>query len=150
MNHSNIATSAANQAAMDIRLVVVDETRFYSAEIQQKAGRVYQTYAYDASRGYHECDIRPSFELHPLNTTPLNYSDDRQERDALHELLFDANTHAQPRMWYCHDVRRIPSTHSKDYQIVALDDDDSYDVQFERVLDHLRGNVQLELPDNVY
>ena len=150
MNNRNTTTGTDTAAAMDIRLVVVDETRFYPAEIQQKAGRVYQTYAYDAARGYHACDITPSFEMHPLNRTPLNYLEDDDQREALHELLDDANAHEQPCMWYCHAVRRIPATHSKDYRIVALDDDESYAVQFERVLDRLRGNVQLELPANVH
>lgn len=150
MNDMNLSRGDGTQAAMDIRLVVVDETQFYSADITNVGSRVYQTYAFDAARAYHACDISPSFELHPLNRTPANFIEDYDARGALHETLDDVNAGAQPILWYCHALSRIPATHTKAYHVITLDEDEPYDVQFERVLDDLRGNVQLELPANMH
>lgn len=147
MNFENASTAATS---MNLKLVVIEETKYYPPEIQLRAGKVFQTYVYDASVGHHLCEITPSFELHPLNTTPLNHLEDEEQREALHEVLDEANRGSDVRYWHCRAIERIPATHKKDFRVVERDPDEDYEQQFESQLDYLRGNVQLELPAGVH
>lgn len=140
------AILAREALAMDLHFVVFDETRYYSAEIREKAGAVYQTYVYDANTVTHCCEITPSYLLVPLHTQALNYLEDDVARGALDEQLTVANSEADERYVHCRVINRIPNTHKRRYHLVERDLDEEYQKQFDGVLDNLRGNPPTILP----
>lgn len=76
------------------RLVVFDESRYWSEEILKDAGKIYRVYLYDANRPVHCCEITPSYELFPLYSTPLNYLEDDEARDFLEDEIREAEEDA--------------------------------------------------------
>jgi NAD-specific glutamate dehydrogenase len=134
------ALLAGDALPLDLRFVVFDETRYYSAEIREKAGTVYQTYVYDANRAIHCCEITPSFTLVPFYTQAMNYLEDDAAREALDEVIRQANTEAEERYVHCCVVDRIPNTHKRKFHLVERDLDEEYQKQLDSVLDHLRGS----------
>ena len=58
------------------KVVVLNETEYWSDEIRARAGLIYQAYLFDANRHVHCCEITPSYELYPLYATPQNDDDD--------------------------------------------------------------------------
>lgn len=134
------ALLAGDALPLDLRFVVFDETRYYSAEIREKAGKVCQTYVYDANRVTHCCEITPSFTLIPFYTQAMNYFEDDAARAALDEVLTLANAQAEVRYVHCRAIEAIPNTHKRKYHLVERDLDEDYQKQFDSVLDHLHSN----------
>lgn len=159
-NRELIENSARN-GWIDLRIVVVDETPIWSSDVVDRAGKVYCTYAYDAQRVTHACEITPSFEMTPLYSTPLRYLEDEAKREALEEDLRDGQARAGDDVQYMHSRRAeaMPSTHVMAWGCEAIDPEewlrsatagpeDSYRMQFDALVEQLRCNPVLQVPTN--
>jgi len=134
------ALLAGDALPLDLRFVVFDETQYYRADICEKAGKVYQTYVYDANRVTYCCEITPSYMLIPFYTQAMNYLEDDAAREALDEVITLANAEAEEHHVHCRVIDHIPNTHKRTYHLVERDMDEEYQKQFDSVLDRLRGN----------
>lgn len=123
-------------------VVVLDETRNWSENVQQHAGKMYGAYMYDQNRAVHAAELTPSYELYFLCNTPLN-----QVSDEMQQAIFEAGSGSDTDVMYvhCKDIDRLPDTHKHYGQPVDLGDD-TYDEVLEAALEHRRSNVVLDVP----
>lgn len=128
---------------LDLRLVVFDHTVYYREDIQAEAGKIFQVYVYDANRVTNCCEIRPSYELYPLLTQPLNCPESERERDALDELV---GQDTDERYIHCSVIDAIPALRQRPYEVIERDLSETYEAQFESAIEKMRGNPPCVMP----
>lgn len=73
-----------SQNMANFKVVVFDETEYWSPEIVEKAGgKIYASYLFDSSSVTHCCELTPSYYLHHLFSTPLHDTDDGDVGDEI-------------------------------------------------------------------
>lgn len=128
------------------KVVVIDETEYWSDEVQKRAGAVWVAYMFDSLRHVYACELTPSYELWPLYATAWNRTENEELDEELEETL---RLHMTHDVEY-HHVRRIdalPAARVYDYGEETHDEDETWEEVRERIEDYLRGNVQIQFPE---
>lgn len=124
-----------------LKAIVFDHTRYWADDIVARGERIYQTYLFDASRTVHCCEITPSYELHPLYATPLVYDEDGE----LSEEILMHQEH-EIKYYHMHAINRTEPRFIENLGIHQVDEDETVEEAFERLVEHYRGNVVLQTP----
>ncbi|MGF6603989.1 hypothetical protein P3T23_008744 [Paraburkholderia sp. GAS448] len=141
---AGLAQAAAASLDLDIQLVVIDETRYYSDDVLYLAGKVFQVYAYDANRVTHCCEVTPSYQLHPVATQALNCPESEEEREKIDEML---RSELQDVIYmHCRTVEVMSDKYRRAHHMIDRDLDETYDKQLESVLEHIRCNPPCVAP----
>lgn len=138
---------------IDVQLVVMDETEYWSDDIKNRAGKVFRTFFFDAQRVTYCCEPRPSYDLEPLYSNPLNYLEDDTAREKLDTDIMNADSN-ENCYFHCSAIDSMPATHREAWGCIPIDPDegdtpeDGYRKQIDGIREQLQGNVRLELPTN--
>ncbi len=102
--------SSADQNKVDLWVMAVDESQYWSLDARQRAAieRVVTTYLYDDNLDVHMCELTPSIELYPIDTSFWFRDDvDEYERD---EVENELRQHVDNDVTYWHrsDVEKYP------------------------------------------
>lgn len=125
------------------KIVVRNETMYWSEEIQKKAGgAIYRAYLFDANRHVHCCELTPSYELFPLYTTAA--LDD--EEGSVEEEIRCAEDNDVIYI-HCRVLDHTPSAKFHDCGEWTADEDETYDELRERVEEQYRCNVAIQFPE---
>lgn len=124
-----------------LKAIVLDETRYWRDDITARAGKIYQTYLFDASLGVHCCEITPSYELWPLYATPLDEDEEGALRDEI--LLAESD---EIRHFHCRSVDAARPETVQYLGVFEIDPDETRDQTIERLIEHYRGNPVLQTP----
>lgn len=120
-----------------------EETHFWIDQIQERAGRLFGLYLFDANRQVHCCELTPSYEMHFVETVYAKHDDDERVDEKLAEEIREANwVEEDVRYFHCHSVNRDPPGRFYDFGpedpgIAAKVD---YDDLLEGMLEHVRCN----------
>lgn len=87
---------------MKIKSVMIDETEYWSEEIQKAAGKVYQYYIFNPAEVTYCCEITPSYTLIPVYFETEN----RIDEDTFHEMVC-ANLPSPDFYMHCREVDKI-------------------------------------------
>ena len=117
----------------DIRVIAIDETRFWKKEIQDACGKIETVYMYDSSVTTNLCEITPSYEL-----TPLYYVTEKEISDE----LFDSMRSEEMNEIYMHcnvvdELESISSSQGFDFESYGSDE---YKEELESAREYLNGN----------
>lgn len=123
------------------KIVVLDETEYWCESIKQKAGKIYAAYLFDANRPVNCCELRPSYELYPLYTTPLN---DDEAGSVSEEIM--ASESQDVSYFHCCSIDRLSPASFYDIGVETLSADETWEAALERTLDHYRGNHMIDIP----
>jgi hypothetical protein len=125
------------------RVVVIDETEYWDAELVQSAGKIYGVYLYDENRHVHACELTASYELNAFGVDIL-------KNETCPEVIRDEIEHqwqlATERIMYVHTYQ------VEQLRVFKLDTQrckaDEYDECWESILEHYQGNwPYYELPE---
>ncbi|VVE35447.1 hypothetical protein [Pandoraea terrigena] len=141
---AGLSQAAETSLDIDIQLVVIDETRYYSDDMRKLAGKVFQVYAYDANRVTHCCEITPSYELHPVATQALDCPESDAEREKIGEM--ERSAPQDVIYMHCRAVEVMSDKYRRAHHVIERDLDESHDKQLESVLEHIRCNPPLVAP----
>jgi len=89
-------------------LVKLDETAHWSADVQEKVGRIFGVYLVDLNSATHCCEITPSYELHFVESQWTNeIPEDESER--FHDLIEENDSpRNEIKYMHCHSVDAFP------------------------------------------
>jgi len=77
----------------DIRIVKIDESGFWSdPELIEEAEKIFGVYLYDANRHVNCCELTPSYELHFIESQPLQTVLDDGQREKMHERIQEGDS----------------------------------------------------------
>lgn len=117
--------------AKNLKVVLLDETRYWSKDIASAAGKLFGVYLYDASLGVRVCELTPSHELWFLYTAPQVPLSEEQYEDILEG---DRNTEPVILM-HCSRVQQLKHVASRE-----ADPDLSYEENIEQAREYYQGN----------
>lgn len=139
-----LAQASPASLGLDIQLIAIDETRHWSKDVVQLAGDVFRVYAYDANRVTHCCEVTPSYELYPVVLEASNCPASEDKRERLDEML--RSVQQDPIYMHCRSVDLMSRKFRRPYHVIDRLLDDTYDEQFERVLEEIRCNPPFIAP----
>jgi len=119
----------------EIRVIAIDETRFWKQHLQDTCGKIETVYMYDSSVTTNLCEITPSYELTPLYYVIENDVDD-EIRDKVDENISDE----EPIYMHCNVVDELESISSENGFDFESSESDEYKEEFESARDYLNGN----------
>lgn len=92
-----------------IRIVKIDETQHWRADIQAACGKLWGVYVYDDTARTFCCELTPSRELVFCGSTWERSPDDESEAEKLAELINEADGQQELAcyMW-CSEADRLP------------------------------------------
>lgn len=126
-----------------IKLVVLEESEYWSEAVRKRAGRLFATYMFDANEETFCAEITPSYYLHHLYTTPTQNGDD----DDLDELIrMEEAGSDNNRYMHCRTIDGMPTTHFHDGGEEVIPNGDTYDQYIDSQLEYYNGNVCLQVP----
>ena len=117
----------------EFRVVAIDETRYWSEEIQKACGTIKAVYMYDSSVTTNLCEITPSYEL-----TPLYYITENDISDELHGEM--ASEDMESIYMHCNVVDDLESIETENGFDFESSEDEEYKDGFEEVREYLNCN----------
>lgn len=119
-----------------MRLCAIEETGFWSKDVQKRAGRLFAVYVYDETRVTHCCEITPSFELNLIGTVSTEPMDD--------ELWEDINTgdrqNEQVRYVHCAALPKLTRWMDKPLDVLGCDPEETSEQHRVRLVEYLQAN----------
>lgn len=82
-------------------ICVLDETEYWSKDIQDKAGKIFGVYFYNPGIVTHCCEITPSYELWYLSSFARDLPEDEEERENFINMIENEGSERE-RALYCH------------------------------------------------
>ncbi|MEK6829810.1 MAG: hypothetical protein AABY15_06855 [Nanoarchaeota archaeon] len=104
---------------VNMRVVAIDETAHWRADIAKACGKIETVYMYDANQHTHCCELAPSYYLIPLYSIASNEISDEMDE----ELMNGHNTGSEPIYMHVSSVDKMktqdaPFSHRLDGGIV--------------------------------
>ena len=135
---------------IDLRAVLINETRYWRDDIAEEAGEIWQEYIYDANTATYCCEMTPSYCLYRVNwPTASNYYDcDDDRNEALDLVLMEgAQFYGEATCYmHCRDIDEIRQNQHKKIGVFKRDPDLTYDEQILELLEDEQGSPTLSLP----
>ncbi|MCB4350129.1 hypothetical protein LA345_40765 (plasmid) [Burkholderia vietnamiensis] len=141
----NTTLRRINVQLIHCKAIVLNETEYWAANIVRRAGgAIFRTYLVDVQKRARLCEMRPSYSLHPLYTTPLVDDEDgslaaelatREDYDVIY--------------MHCANVDRLPAGAVYDFGEQEIPPTETRESMF-RLFEHqARGNVVIEVPEGM-
>jgi len=118
-------------------LVSLDETQYWSEDIQAKCGAIFGLYVYCPDRAHHCCEVKPSYELWPVQVWSAVPPDEEMEI-AMRSYFADAEI----AYIYC---SALDAEHNLDAKLDLGDfgeEGDTYEECVDQVIEYLIGNYR--------
>ena len=129
---------------MRFNLVALDESEYYSQELQDKCGKILVIYMYCPDVAVNCCEITPSFELIPVDYKTENLligSEECPENEGIHEVLQESVWTSEPIYVHVSSIDRIPEVGADGTRLKYSSDND-FEGE-EEALDYFQANQML-------
>ena len=123
---------------MRFTLVSLDETQYWSEDVQAKCGAIFGLYVYCPDRVTHCCELAPSYELWPVDCWPAKHVERDEDEMSLHLEFSDSDVQ------YIH-CSALDAEHSLDAKLDLGDfgeGGDTYEECVDQAIEYLRGNYR--------
>lgn len=145
---TNVINSESNEKQSTVlphfKIVVMDETEYWSADFKERAGKIFRAYLFDSTRHVHCCEVTPSYELYPLYSTPLKGDDDEGNFSA--EInTEEAKNGFDVRYYHVRVIDGMPEDHIHDLGVETVMPE-SYQELLDFYLEDAQANVKIQIP----
>lgn len=144
---------------MRLKLVILDQTQNWRDDIVALAGgQIFQTYLFDADEQTYCCELTPSYELHPLYSTPVKYIKDDVAREALFDDLMMGDCQDEPVEYHqCQWIDKLPAERFYECDMTSIDaeradypsEKEWHDAVMEEYREYYNANWHHQLPASV-
>jgi hypothetical protein len=116
------------------RVLVIDETEYWDAELVEKAGgAIYGIYLYNENIHWHLCEFTPSYELHALQAVIRVYDENNDEVEQEVQQAWAVSTNPVDYM-HVQDVKNVTNLPTQRCKA------DEYDEAWEGIMEYYRCN----------
>lgn len=137
---NSLMASTGMPVLPQFKVVVIDETHFWSEEIQARVGKVFQAYLFDSNRHVYCCELTPSYELYPLYAT-ATMDDSEGELDG------EMRAAADNEVTYAH-VRSIDGLPAGNFHVFSVETEapESWDELLAEYQERCQGTTYIQTP----
>ena len=118
-----------------IRVVPMDDTKYWTVPNTPDGCKFISVYAYDDTKGVYCCEITPSRELHFLGTIPTIVPENDTERETFLDIIMENDNQSEP-ITYIH----CSSVDNWKYIKSVFDDGETEDENLENTKEDFRCN----------
>jgi len=88
----------------NLKLIAIDETRYWDDDTQKIAGTIYTVYLYNPNSVTHCCELTPSYCMYEVGVFPINTPEDDDECESFLDLMTE-NSNFDAIYMHCSDVK---------------------------------------------
>jgi len=134
-----------SQVLPKIGAVRIDETHYWSEDVQEKVDKVWGIYIFDKNTHTHCCEITPSYCLYNAGFAIEAPELDQDELEELEQDMYAGFCTEPVTYMHCHSVDKMPEENFDwDFHLnedeYNFDDDDEYQQMMDDMIQYYCGN----------
>jgi hypothetical protein len=120
------------------KIVAIEETSHWNADIVARAGRLFGIYLLDANRQTHCCELTPSYEVYFIETVHEKFHGE----GGVHDEILEADLTEYSHYFNCRVIDRMAAKWFVTFPIhdINYETDEEWEADREEMLEMLRGN----------